>query len=126
MSDYITLIVSFVIICVISYVISKLRDKTQNEFCMIEACKQVIEHRFYEAFKHMPLNEKLKEIERLKNIKDHEIIEEFSHPKELRVALKYYVAIMEHDVQLEMALLKINNMLVKMDKDESDNQNSTI
>ena len=126
MFDYITLIVSLVIIGVISYVVSKLRDKAHNEFCMVEACKQVIEHRFYEAFKHMPLNEKFKEIERLKTLSNHDIIEEFSHPKELRVALKYYAAMMEHDVQLEMALLKINNMLVKMDKDESDNQNSTL
>ena len=126
MLEYITYIISFVLIGVISFVVTKLRNKAQNEFCMIEACKQVVQNRFYETFKHMSLNEKHQEIEKLKDLISHQVIEEFSHPQELKVALKYYVAMMEHDVQLDMALIKINNMLVKMDKNESDNQKTTL
>jgi len=124
--DLTTFLVSLVVIILLSYFISKCAKKFQDNASVIEACKIIIAAKFYENFKHMSLGQKLKEVEKLKKLLSDEHINDFSHPREFRVALKFYIAIMEHDIQLDMALIRVENMLQKMDEDESDNKKAKI
>lgn len=122
-----TLLLSLIIFIILSYILSKLAERYKENSRIVEACKVIISNRFYENFKHMTLGEKLKEVGRMKKLIDRPEIDNFLHQgREFKIAMKYYVAIMEHDIQLDMTLIKINNMITKMDEDESDNKEPSI
>lgn len=117
MESWISFILASIIVSVMGVLVAYYRQKCQDDKMLVEAFKEIIDHRFYEDFRHLSnVQDKKKILHKLEVMRDEQILHVFDHPKEFLTALRFYIQVMKNDITMDEALIKANEMMIEMDR----------